>query len=83
MGRQKKSRTQPIPESIGESFRKRKATVRKTNLEIANAIGLSSQAALKRRRDDPGEFTVREILTLGITLHWTEEEFLGVIRAGM
>ncbi|MFQ9858730.1 hypothetical protein [Evtepia gabavorous] len=60
-----------------------KARVGMTNLEIANAIGLSSQAALKRRRDDPGEFTVREILTLGITLHWTEEEFLGVIRAGM
>ena len=81
MGRQKKSRTQRMAESFGESFRMGKARVGMTNLEIANAIGLSSQAALKRRRDDPGEFTVREILTLGITLHWTEEEFLGVIRA--
>ena len=69
--------------NLSESFRMGKARVGMTNLEIANAIGLSSQAALKRRRDDPGEFTVREILTLGITLHWTEEEFLGVIRAGM
>ena len=83
MGRQKKSRTQRMAESFGESFRMGKARVGMTNLEIANAIGLSSQAALKRRRDDPGEFTVREILTFGITLHWTEEEFLGVIRAGM
>ena len=83
MGRQKKSRTQRMAESFGESFRMGKARVGMTNLEIANAIGLSSQAALKRRRDDPGEFTVREILTLGITLHWTEEELLGVIRAGM
>ena len=83
MGRKPKTRAERLSEKFGESYRMGKAKVGMTNLEIANAIGLSSQAALKRRRDDPGEFTVREILTLGITLHWTEEEFLGVIRAGM
>lgn len=43
MGRQKKSRAQRMAESFGESFRMGKARVGMTNLEIANAIGLSSQ----------------------------------------
>ena len=83
MGRKPKTRAERMNERFGEFYRIGKAKVGMTNLEIANAIGLSSQAALKRRRDDPGEFTVQQLLALGATLRWTEEEFLGVIKAGM
>lgn len=83
MGRQRKSRAQRLAESFGENFRLGKARAGMTNLEIANVIGLKSQAALKRRRDDPGQFTLEELLVMGAAFRWTEEDYLAVIRAGM
>lgn len=83
MRRNKKTRAERMNEQFGEFYRIGKAKVGMTNQEIANAVGLSSQAALKRRRDNPGKFTVQQLLALGMTLRWTEEEFLSVIRAGM
>lgn len=83
MGRKPKTRAERMCEKFGESYRMGKAKVGMTNLEIANAIGLRSQAALKRRRDNPGEFTLQQLLALSVMLRWTEDEFLSVIKAGM
>lgn len=44
---------------------------------------MTSQAALKRRRDNPGQFTLEELLVMGAAFRWTEEDYLAVIRAGM
>lgn len=83
MGRSKKTRAERLAEQFGEHYRMGKAKVGMTNQEIAHVVGLQSQAALKRRRENPGEFTLGELLAMGAAFRWTEEEYLSVIRAGM
>lgn len=79
MARLKKTRAEQLTERFGEAYRIGKARCGMTNAEIAEMIGLKTQTTLKRRRGNPAEFTLGQLLAMGAAFRWTLEDYAHIL----
>lgn len=83
MARKRKTRAERLCETFGECYRMGKARAGMTNLQVANMVGFQTQSAFKKRRDDPGELTLKQLVAIGTAFQWTDDDYMEIIRAGM
>lgn len=82
MAKRKPDREARLLDEFTQRYKVGKAITGLTNEEVGSLIGLS-HTALKRRRDKPGSFTLRELIVIGTAFRWTEEDYQAIINAGI
>lgn len=81
MPRLKKTTADKRAEIFIRNYKIGKAYIGFLDSDVARALDIS-EATLRKRRKNPGKFSVDQLATLGKIFNWSDEDFLAIIRPG-
>ncbi len=80
MPAKKKTRADRAAEAFRQRYRMGKARLDLQETDIAAIVGYSSVNPLRKRRRDPLEFTLGQMLALGAAFQWTADDYLDILQ---
>jgi|GEM_PF-2265966 len=75
MPAKRKTRADRVAEKFGELYRIGKARSGLQETEIAPLCGFKSPIPLRKRRNEPLNFTMGQLMALGAAFRWSEEDW--------
>lgn len=81
MPAKKKTRADRVAECFGELYRDGKARADLTEDEITTLIGFKTRDTLLKRRKNPLDLTIGQLMAMGIAFRWKDDEYLSLLQA--
>lgn len=79
MPKLRKTEAQRRAERFGERYRVGKALIGATEEQIGRLLGIKRPTLLEKR-NNPGKFSVDQLVTIGKAFGWSDEDYLAIIR---